>query len=354
MHLFHDTPAYYNTNALMARAWTETYGGSVHADMTIDANDGLNGGPAWSASSANGTAIAYHDQVGQAAFAVGMCFKCTTLPGADKTILAVVDATGAIQVGVVLKTTGKLAVYRGAISAQLGSDSTDAITTSTTLEIGFKGTVAEVGGAVEVWLGTAGDADSWERVIAVSGVDTVGGTGESWRGVYIGAITTTFASHLYARDGQGAIATDLVFGYTVGCKFPSSAGIYTGYTPNAGTIQAALDDTAADDDTTYAETFAQVASFTVGVSTAADTEFVYAVETVASVKNTASGAGLSYIPRCVIDADDEPLLFDGAFRTPTTSAYKAFRERYPVNPQTGLPWTVDELNAAEWGGYALA
>jgi hypothetical protein len=354
MELFIDTPSHYNTNALMTRVWTDERGGSVHADMIVDANDGLDGGPAWSSSSANGSAYTYHDQIGQSEFRLGMCLKCTTLPGADKVILGVVDAAGALQVCVVLKTTGKLAVYRGNISAQLGSDSADAITTSTTLEIGFKGTVASIGGSAEVWLGTAGTSTSNARVIAVSGVNTAGGTGETWRGPYIGATTTIFLSHLYVRDGQGVRNNDLEFGWTCGTEFPDAAGIYTGYTPNTGTIQAALDDTAADDDTTYGECSAEDASFTVGMSTVSATPIISSVVVLHQVKNTAAGAGLSYIPRCVLDADTTPLIFDGSFRTPSTSAYKAFRERYEVNPLTGLPWEVSELNAAEFGGYALS
>jgi hypothetical protein len=347
MHLFHDTPDYYGT-ATLPRFWD-----TAHADAIVDANDGYGGGGAISASSANGSVIKYHDQVGQAVFACGMRFKCTTLPGADKVILAVVDAAGAIQVSLVLKTTGKLAVYRGAISAQLGSDSADAITTSTQLDIGFAGVVGSVGGSAEVWLGTAGNKASWSRVIAVSGANTAGGTGEAWRGLYLGSITTTFSSHIYARDGQGTV-TGLAPGYYVFVKYPNSAGIFTGYTPNTGTIHAALDDTAPDDDTTYGEASEQDASFTVGMGTVAATQTVYAVETIASVKNTADGAGLTYIPRCVLNADDEPLIFDGSFKAPTTASYLAFRDRWPVNPLTGDPWTVSALNAAEWGGYALA
>jgi hypothetical protein len=356
MHLFHDTPSYYNTNALMVRAWEDNVDGDVHADIIIDANDGLNGGPAWSSSSANGYAITYHDQIGQSAFRVGCCFKCTTLPGANKVILAVVDAAGAIQCCVVLKTTGKLAIYRGNISAQLGSDSTDAITTSATLEIGFKGDIASVGGTAEVWLGTAGDADSWERIIAVSGDNTAGGTGETWRGVYIGATTTTFTSHLYARDGQGVQNIDLEFGYTVGTEFPSAAGIYSGYVPNTGTLAAALDDTAADDDTTYGVASAQHASFTVAMSTVSDTPTIYAIELVATVKNTADGAGLTYTGRVVLNADTAPLIVDGTWRAATDAAYRTFRERFTagLNPITGLPYTVTELNAAEFGGFASA
>jgi hypothetical protein len=358
MHLFHDTPSYYNTNALMVRVWEEDGGpgGDVHADMIIDANDGLNGGPAWSASSANGYAIKFHDQVGQSIFNVGMCFKCTSLPGADKVILGVVDAAGDLQASVVLRTTGVLAVYRGdTAGVQIGSDSEEAITTSTTLEIGFKGVISSVGGSAEVWLGTAGDVESWERVIAVSGESTVGGSGDSWRGGYIGATTSTFSSHLYMRDGQSANNNDLVFGYTVGTKFPSTAGIYSGYTANTGTLPAALDDTAADDDTTYAEANAQNASYTVDMGSVADTPIVYAMEAVAVVKNTGDGpAGLTHTIRLVIDADSDPLIFDGSFQSASESDYRALRERFGagLNPLTGLQYTVDQLNDAELGGFA--
>jgi hypothetical protein len=347
MHLFHDTPDYYNT-ATLSRFWD-----TAHADAIVDANDGYGGGGALSASSADGYVIKYHDQVGQNAFAVGMRFKCTTLPGANKVILAVVDSVGTIQCALVLKTTGKLAIYRGNLTTQIGSDSDDAITTSTQLDIGFKGTVAAVGGSAEAWTGTSGDELSWARVIAVSNENTAGGSGEAWRGMYVGAITTTFSSHLYMRDGQGAVI-DLAPGYYVLVKFPDAAGIYSGYTANTGTLHGALDDTAPDDDTTYGGTTEADQSFSVSVgSVATTTRTIYAVESVAVVKNTADGVGLNYIPRCVLTASTDPVISDGSWNSVSDSTWRAFRHRLPVNPLTGVLWKHSELNAAEWGGYAL-
>jgi hypothetical protein len=188
----------------------------------------------------------------------------------------------------------------------------------------------------------------------LTGENTAGGSGEHWRGVYIGATTTTFSSHLYTRDAQGAHNTDLEFGYTVGVKFPTSAGIYTGYSPNVGTIQAALDDAAANDDTDYAEATSQSASFSVGMGTVAATPIIHAVETVAMVKNTADAPGLTFTPRVVLTADTTPINIDGSWRSAVDSAYRAFRERFGagLHPLTGLPWTVAQLNAAEFGGYA--
>jgi hypothetical protein len=346
MHLFHDTPDHYNT-ASMSRHWN-----TVHADAIVDANDGYGGGGAISGSSANASVIRYHDQVGQAAFAVGKRFKYTSALGADKTILAVVDASGTIQVGVVLKTTGKLAVYRGNISAQLGSDSADAIATSTQLDIGFKGVVSSTGGSAEVWVGTAGDEDSWERVIAVSGENTAGGTGETWRGLYVGSTTVTYSSHVYARDGQGA-QSDLSAGHKVLVKYPTAAGTFTGYTANTGTLPAAIDDTTPDDDTTYAACTETDAPFSVGVGDVASTiRAITFVESVAVVKNTADGATLTYTPRCVLNASTTPQIFDGQWHAMSDASWRIARHRMEVNPLTGLPWTVAQVNAAEWGGFA--
>lgn len=345
MHLFHDTPGYYNT-ATLPRFWDE-----AHADAIVDTNDGYGGGAALSSSSADGYVIKYHDQTGQSRFACGMTFKATANPGANKVILAVVDAAGDIQCALVLKTTGKLAVYRGNITTQLGSDSADAIATSTQLDIGFTGVVGSVGGSAEIWVGTADSPSTWMRVVAVSNENTAGGSGEAWRGLYVGSTTTTFSSHIYMRDGQGTI-TGLDNGYNVTVAFPDAAGIYTGYTPNTGTIQAALDDASPDDDTTYGACGAINAPFTVSMGAVASTQIVYAIETVANVENTSDGAGLSYVPRLVLNASSEPLIYDGSFRSATDAEYRAFRERYTVNPLTGTPWTVTQINAAEFGGLA--
>lgn len=341
MHLFHDTPDYYNT-ATMSRYWN-----TVHADAIVDANDGYGGGGALSASSANGYAIRYHDQSSQSSFAVGMRFKCTAAPGASKVILAVVDAAGAIQCAVVQKTTGKLAIYRGNISAQLGSDTDEDYATSTQLDIGFKGTVASAGGSVELWVGTAGDPDSWTRVIAVSNENTAGGTGEFWRGLYIGMTTTTFSSHVYAG------LTDLVHGFYVTAKYPSATGVFTGYAANTGTVAAALDDTTPDDDTTYVACSASDAPFTVSVGTMpTTTRTILAVETIAVVENTTDGAALTYTPICVTDASGDAHVHEGTWHAMTDSTYRVARQVLQVNPDTNLPWTVDELNDAEFGGYA--
>ena len=342
MHLFHDTPDYYTTS-LMGRVWD-----TVHADAIVDANDGYGGGGALSASSANGSVIKYHDQAGQSAFACGMRFKCTTLPGADKVILAVVDAAGTIQCCVVLKTTGKLALYKGNLTTQIGSDSAAAITTSTQLDIGFKGVVGSVNGSGEVWVGDAGDPTTWTRVIAVSNANTAGGSGEFHRGVFVGSTTATFTSHVYMRDGQGS-QVDLVPGYFIFVKLPDAPGGYTGFSANAGALDDALDDAAADDDTTHAVTYAIGSSYSVSMS-AVTSRAVLAVETVQMVKNVSpDGVGLTHVPRCVIAAG---ALYDGPWQSASDSVWKALRQRWPVNPSTGLAWTDAEINASEWGGYA--
>jgi hypothetical protein len=346
MLLFHDTPDYYTT-ALMSRYWD-----TVHADAIVDPNDGYGGGGAISASSANGYVIKYHDQTGQSAFSAGMRFKATSNPGADKAILAVVDAAGTIQVCLALESDGKLAVYRGALSAQLGI-TTDAIDLSTQLDIGFKGVVGSVGGSAEVWLGTAGDSSSWTRVIAISGENTAGGSGEVHRGLYVGSTTVTFSSHLYLRDGQGA-DTDVKPGHKVTAYRPTSNGVFTGYAANSGSMYAAIDDTAADDDTTYIQTSTQNASFTVGLGSVSSAGVIYGVEAIHVVKNTAAGAGMTYTPRLVLNADTAPIISDSNWRAASSADWRVFVDRRPVNPLTGLPWTAAQLNAAEWGGLATS
>jgi hypothetical protein len=44
---------------------------------------------------------------------------------------------------------------------------------------------------------------------------------------------------------------------------------------------------------------------------------------------------------------------DGPWHAATDASWRVVRHRMAFHPITGEPWTAAQINACEWGGYAL-
>jgi len=310
----------------------------LHADVTVTAS-GYNSTNGWTASSVDGYGIKYPRVVTDpTGFADGCRIKLSGTPAAEKVVLAKVDDLGAIQCCVTITTARKLRIYRGNIATALTAASDDALAIGTWYKLGFRGLVDHVAGEAEVYV----DGDA---VLAVNGVDTAEETTAVWRGVYVGFSSDWIIGHLYVLDGSGAF-TALRKGAFVVALESTATGSHAQYTPSgAATLHEAVDDTDPDDDTTHIKAAAiPLPKYSLVMATLADTPVVYGVQETALVKN--SVAGLNYANLAVVNGTT---YVDG-WQSADTAAWRALQTLWAANPNTGLPWTVGQVNAAEFGG----
>lgn len=277
-------------------------------------------------------------------FAVGGRFKVSAYPPSSQILLAVVDGAGVVQCSLVLKTDGSLSLYRGSASG------TELLATGASLalgawhRLGFKGTIHLSNGALEAHLNSTRTV---ENIIGqFGGVNTAGSGANSWSGIYVGLGSSIICGHLYAVDG-GGVVTGLIHGLRVTVKFPATVGTFDEWVKTGGTLPAVLDDPTPDDDTTKIQTPTFDKRYSVLMATLATTQKVHGVQTEAQVRNvTGSGKSPSQEPLTVIDGTE----YYSHWQSCVQDAWRSIWQAYSVNPRTSVPWSVADINLAEWGG----
>lgn len=337
--LWHDNPDYYDT-ATLDRFWSV-----VSADAIVSAGDGYDGAGALSATTDDAYVIDHGFIVGDPLnrFRVGCRLWLDALPATEQIILGVVDDDAIVQCCLSLNTDGTLNVRRGDVATgTVLATSTATVSTGAHHRIGFKGTVSHTGGELEAHLDSV--TGTLNRVAAVTGEDTAFTDLISWKGIYVGLFTDMFASHFYANDGEGTV-NDLIHGFRTRFEFLDAA-VLDEWDKSTGTMIAALDDAAPDDDTTYLFTDIFHARYT-GTVTFPLMQRVFGVQTTALVENEAdSGFSPSHQPMVVVN-DVE---YIAAFQSVIVGTWRAIRKMWPVNPGTGVPWTPVEIDEASYGG----
>lgn len=336
-----DTPSYYTTTTL-PRFWDD-----AHADAIVTAG-GYSSSNAWSSSSTSGHLTRYHRVVGTSVFAVGHRLYVLDYPGSEKKLIEILSPDGTVQCSCSMTTAGLIKIYRGTTAGTLLATSAEAVPLDTHLDFGFEGDVDIAGGWASVWVGISGESASFTEWVSASGNTQNDTTTGTWRGFSIGLHEDLLHSHLYWRR------LELTPGLLVETEFPDATGIYTGWTPNTGTTHAALDDADADDDTTVVNSnaVAGAASFTVSMSAATATPNVFGLDLVGTVRNGAATPDLGFQFVVVANASTEPVSAVSDFYEPSDSEWLGLRHPFGVNPVTGLPWTVTQINAAEFGGQS--
>ena len=328
--VWRDQPDYYDTATLNTpRLWT-----TVHYDAIVEAGEGYNGQNALSGAAEDAFVTKALPVAGSDTPRLGYRLRVDTLPSADLVILGAIDGDGVIQVCVVLRDDGKLAIWRGPMDTELAV-SDDAIDLSTELRLGFRAMVAKAGGSAEVFL-------DGESIVGVSDENTAHTDLYGWNGIYVGLAPDIFVSHLYAGTGTG----DLPHDHMVTVRFPVATGTYVEWAANTGTVPAAIDDAASDEDTTYIASGGVGSRFTVTLDTLDAHSAIYGTSAVALVKNAVDSGSPSFAH--VLVADGSTVY--GPWQSSVQEEWRALSENYPVNPLTGDPWTTDELNAIDRGG----
>lgn len=336
---FHN-PDYYAT-AHASRFWSTT------SNAVVVAGGGY-GGAAGMRGSALAAYAIQHVAGGDALnrFRVGCRFRATAYPASAQIVLAVVEEDDVVQCCVSLDPAGTLTIWRGPMTAAL-TTSVATVALSAWHRIGFKGTISKTIGEAEVHLNSTRAVPN--RVVNAGGVDTSQSDHVAWSGAYVGLFTNMASSDYYAVDGEGSV-NDLLPGLRVGYAFGSVA-VLDEWTKNTGTLAAALDDAAPDDDATYIYADAYDLRYSLTPAAFPATETIYGVQSTAQVRNiAANGASPSHEPLVVVDGSE----FYGPWQSCVQEAWRPIRKLWAANPLTGEPWTVDDANAAEWGGRVHA
>jgi hypothetical protein len=294
------TPSHYAT-ASVPRIWKV-----ASSNVTVDANDGYDSGPALTASSQGGYVIQPVFDIGNPSdVSRGARVKVSTLPTVESILLGVVDADLNLLVCITVLPSGQVASYRGAM-AELLAVSDDPITAATQLRLGFIASLSS-GGGMTVYLDD-------EAIAVATGVDLTG----TWAGVYVGCHQNIYVSHDYAYDDL-TIRPDLL------CDVSVSG-------------HANLDETDPDGDTTIVSLGSAGSQLRTTVASATTRNVTYGFMTMAVVKALTEPRG--YAP--LIDFGTTHL----RSRQPIdTDDYQGVPAGYPAHPDTGLPFTTDELEA---------
>jgi len=335
--LFFHNPDQYATSHL-ARFWT-----TAHADAQV-ASGGYGGVNALTGS----TASAYVQQVFQTQdserFRVGARVRYSAYPSSAKILLAVVEEDLVIQTCLSLNTDGTLSIWRGSMDTLLLTTGA-VLTLDAWHRIGFKGTVGRALGAAEVHLNSTLTAPN--IVGAVTDVNTAFSDHLSWTGIYLGLHPSGLLCHPYAVDGS-SIVNDLLPGLVVISVLPTADGTFNEWEqdPASDTFEA-IDDATPDDDTTrlLADTF--FARFSVSMQALAAAARVHGAQSTAVARNFAgTGFTPTHEPLLLIEGTE----YYGPWRSVPNASWFGTRQLWGTNPRTDVPWTIAELNAAEWGG----
>lgn len=225
------------------------------------------------------------------------------------------------------------------------ASSVQALATGTWYYIEFKARIANAGGLLEirvngnVWATFSGDtqgAGGASANILRLGASEGGGAGAQIR-----------IDDVYILDGTGAAPNNDYLGDSVvQALLPSAPGTYTQLATlfGAATHREAVDEAVPDEDTTYVDDSVVdvIDSFNFANLTPVSAN-INGVQVVTRAKKTDAGAA-SFARFARSGGAD----YQGADVALSTS-YAYYREILALNPNTGLAWTLDEVNAAEFG-----
>lgn len=249
-------------------------------------------------------------------------------------------------------STNKLSVVRNGTALATG---TTVLASAVPYYIELKATIDSAAGSYTLKINEV-------QELTAAGVNTRGvGTNNSADSVRLGGglgfsifgggsfFNAGYFDDFYCCDGSGAVNIDFLGDVRVQCLFPNGAGATTGWTPLSGANYTNVDDTAADDDTTYVSTGAAGTIDTYAMTDlAATTGTVKGVQTVIDARKDDSGTR-TIAPVLHIGATD----YVGTNQNIMTS-YSLFIQEYDVSPATAAAFTVAEVNALNFGPKLVA
>lgn len=228
----------------------------------------------------------------------------------------------------------------------LGSPSTNALLLNTWYFIEVKIVFHQTTGSCEARVAET----VW---VSVTGVDTCNTANQFANNIFnlIGANQVGhFYDDLWLCSSAGTQNNDYLGDCRIETLYPTGAGGVTAWTPSAGSNWAAVDEATANDDTDYvsATGVGDKDLYAFG-NLVTSTGLVRAIQPVLTARlATAGSRTLAATTRTAgvdVDGPNIPLL---------SSSYLQYNKIQELNPNTGLPWTIAEINAAEFGMKVIA
>jgi hypothetical protein len=281
----------------------------------------------------------------QATWVVGLAFRISALPSSSFGLFSFLDGA-VIHCGVgVADTSGLLIAWRGTVATVLGTAAV-AVAPNTWNHVEARVTIGDTGSVVVRLNGAT--------VLTLPSVDTRNAATASANIVRIGSGTapsvTVDLDDVYVFDATGAANNDLAGDCKVEQVLPSGAGATTAWTPSAGANYACVDEAPPNGDADYvaSATAGQTDTYAFGDLSVAGAGTVKAVQaTVQARKDDAGSRSLAVVARP-----------GGTDRVGATQAvgdsYALYPQVWDTNPDTAAPWTVADVNAAQFGARLVA
>jgi hypothetical protein len=335
--LFVDSFDHYQTDEIPAK-WTANGGAEIVASQGRCGTSALFLGPGCSAS----RGIAFSG----ATAVIGFAFRERsqgTSPGTSFEIVTIDDATGWL-VTITRQADGSLAVYRALNEALLAQTAPNTIRLDLWYFIELKALIHASAGAVTLRVNNV-------EQFAVTGVNTLpsGRTptprNVAWRSTSFAQTQYYYVDDFYALDTSGAApGNDFLGDVRVEYLRPRAAGASQAWTPfGSSSHWITVDDNATpDEDASYVE--ANAAGLTdsnLYQPTGLPAGPIFGAQLSLYARKTEIG------PRIiapVVNGTSGPPTYGPSFET-----YQYYSTPYALNPATGNPWTIAEINAIDAG-----
>lgn len=281
----------------------------------------------------------------QATWIIGFAINVSALPSVIKNLISVTDV-GAPQCGIAIKPDGAIAAYRGDITGTLlGTSAVGVIVPGTFAYIEVQFTVNNTTGVVSVRKDNTSVLNLTAQNTRVTGNNFANQV--MWiQNTVAEAITSIDLDDIYILDGTGALNNAFLGDCRVDNTVPNGSGSLSAWSAFGTTPTFTnVDDVLVNDDVDY--NFA---------STAGSRE-LYAFPDIAPVLGTVAGVVVNLTVRkddatvrTFRDLIKSGVTFwtGGTIFTPTTS-YIRYMTVHEVDPNTSSPWTIANINSAEYG-----
>jgi hypothetical protein len=247
----------------------------------------------------------------------------------DDTMLELRDgSTGHIFVN--LNSNGSFTVKRG--STILGTSAAGLVQADSWFHVQLKATINDSTGIAVLRI-------NGFTVVNISNADTRNGAAAQVNVIAFGGlssiITTCFIDDVYVCDDSGAQNNDFLGDVKVESLYPNAAGQYTEWTPSAGNNWACVDEPGTPNgDTDY------VSSGTTGQRD------LYNLGALLTVGGEVTDSGTRGVKLMLRSGATEVESAEFAVNTSYTRHESAI---YELNPDTGAPFTISEVNAMQAG-----
>lgn len=270
----------------------------------------------------------------QGTWIIAQAYRSSGVDGGGLLIMATKDA-GTVQGCVRHNSDGTFSLLRG--TGSVVATSTNSISANNWFFMEFKHIIANSGGTLElrvdgsVWATFTGDTQ--ETANATANQISIGGTNQ-----------TDDHDDIHVLDGQGSINNDYLGDRGVYCLLASGAGNAAQFTPSAGSNFQNVDEDDPDGDTTYNS------ESSVGQKdTFAFTDLPFSSGSIAGIQisiyardESVGASSLERIYRSGGTEDEGPAI-------DPSSSYAYTLEIVEEDPLTTDPFTVTDINAAEFG-----